>query len=1018
MTSVRVFLRPLPEVLVGVALLIGHGTSAVQQVSAQTTSTASTASKSSPAPKPDFPKYTDVTKGYEKVVSTMDRKPSLYTILVRKKDNQMLAELPSGYSSQKQFIAMTIASGERFAGLQAGEMYVYWKRYGKRVALIEPNIGTRSTGDQESKDSVKRLFTDRVILDVPILTLSPRGTPVIDMDALLVGQAAKFFGTYAAAGVNSRLITIKTAKAFPKNVELAFEVPMSGGRLKTLHYSISAIPSSTGYKTRVADQRVGYFTTAYNDLGKFKDEEKRIRYINRWHLQKSDPKLKLSPPKNPIVFYIEHTTPRRYRYWVKQGVLYWNKAFQKVGIREAIEVYQQDADSSNPKHMEKDPEDVRYNFIRWLSNDIGTAIGPSRVHPLTGQILDADIILTDGWIRHYEKQFNEVLPKLAMEGFSPQTLAWLNMRPNWDPRIRFAPPSERPRLLAERYRQITRPYGGHPAANVDPTLIGDDEYDGLVGRTSQVNGMCLAAEGKALELAMLRMTLEMLNAAEEEEGEKKDDKKKDEEKDDEKKDDKKKDDEEKDDKKKDDEEKDDKEKDDKKDDKEKKDEKKKEEEKEQMLDGLPESFIGPLLSELVAHEVGHTLGLRHNFKGSNVYTLEDITSDKMKGKPYAGSVMDYLPINMHMKDGKLVGDHTLVDIGPYDMWAIEYGYSFATDLKGILSRVAEPELIYGTDEDTWGPDPRSRRYDFGANPLDYAKSQMELAKYHRERLLEKFVKDGDSWAKARRGYEMTLSLQVRSLSMMANWIGGTFLNRDKKGDKNARTPMEPVCAKTQREALAFVIENAFRDEAFGLTPKLLKHLSMDQWLDGGFFMIGDADWPVHDRIIGIQSSALTMLMNPDTLRLVYDNELRTPEDQEMITLPELLDEISSAIWTELGAKVKEQATARKPWISSLRRNLQREHLERLIDLTLPDAGYTAAYKPISNLAMVRLRKIKDSISKALEQKGMLDPYSEAHLTETQLRIEKALDAQYIYNSGGMQMFGSSFFIFGKPAPEE
>ncbi len=136
----------------------------------------------------------------------------------------------------------------------------------------------------------------------------------------------------------------------------------------------------------------------------------------------------------------------------------------------------------------------------------------------------------------------------------------------------------------------------------------------------------------------------------------------------------------------------------------------------------------------------------------------------------------------------------------------------------------------------------------------------------------------------------------------------------------------------------------------------------------------------------------------------------------MITLPELLDEISSAIWTELDAKPKQQATARKPWISSLRRNLQREHLERLIDLTLPDAGYTAAYKPISNLVMVKLRKIKDSISKALEQKGMLDPYSAAHLAEAQLRIGKALDAQYIYNSGGMQMSGSSFFILGKPTP--
>jgi hypothetical protein len=292
---------------------------------------------------------------------------------------------------------------------------------------------------------------------------------------------------------------------------------------------------------------------------------------------------------------------------------------------------------------------------------------------------------------------------------------------------------------------------------------------------------------------------------------------------------------------------------------------------------------------------------------------------------------------------------------------------------------------------------------------------MELAKYHRARLLDKFVKEGESWAKARQGYEMTLSLQVRSLSMMANWIGGALLNRDKKGDKNARLPLEPVAVKTQREALAFVIENAFRDEAFGLTPDLLKHLSTDQWLDDGRFLAADADWPVHDQIMSIQSSVLTMLMNPDTFRLVYDNELRWPADQDMVTLPELLDAIGSAVWTELDGKPAAQATARKPWISSLRRNLQREYVERLIDLTLPAAGYTAAYKPISNLALIRLRDLKDRIAKALEQKGMLDPYSVAHLSEAQLRIEKALEAQYIYEVGGMQMSGSSYIIIGQPA---
>ena len=108
-------------------------------------------------------------------------------------------------------------------------------------------------------------------------------------------------------------------------------------------------------------------------------------YINRWHLQKRDSKLKLSPPKEPIRFYVEHTAPVRYRRWIKAGIDYWNKAFEKVGLVDAIVIEYQDASPDSRAHMEKDPEDVRYNFIRWLNNDVGTAIGPSRVHPETGR---------------------------------------------------------------------------------------------------------------------------------------------------------------------------------------------------------------------------------------------------------------------------------------------------------------------------------------------------------------------------------------------------------------------------------------------------------------------------------------------------------------------------------------------------------------------------------------------------------------------------------------------------------
>jgi hypothetical protein len=951
----------------------------------------------------DYPPFEKVVEGYKKIESPADEPPSMYTLYVKENEGELLIELPKNYATKNYFIGLTVASGQVFAGLQAGDYYVQWREYNKRLALIAPNMRIRSGGDRESKDSVDRLFTGQVLLDMPILTLSPRGGPVIDGDQLLVGNAAVFFGNDGRTS-NARLAKIVKSKAFPLNIELAFELPNSRGNLQTLYYSISEIPQNTGYAPRVADQRVGYFTTSYSDYGKYKRDEVDIHYINRWHLQKRDPTLKISPPVEPIKFYIEHTTPVRYRRWVKQGIMFWNEAFEKVGISDAIEVVYQD--KSTKENMEKDPEDVRYNFVRWLNNNVSTAIGPSRVHPETGQILDADIVLTDGWIRYFNEGFADYMPLLAMEGMSPETLAWLSEHPNWDPRVRFAEPSQRQQVMSQlRVKQAERAAG---LAQVDwsTKLMGDNPLDGLIGRTSQVNGLCLAATGRQLDTSIMRMILAMgpdallnlnegataASGTDSKEPKKETDDKEAEGKDG---------------------------KETEKQTAEKKEAAKKPEES--MLDGMPESFIGPLLADLVAHEVGHTLGLRHNFKASSIYSIKQINSSDVKAKKaFAGSVMDYLPINFRIAEGDLQGDFAMIDLGPYDFWAIEYGYTFEKDLSKILARVSEPELQFATDEDTTGPDPLARRYDFGSDPLNYAKEQARLVERFRKKLMTDYVKDGDSWTKAREGFELTLNLQMKNTSMMANWIGGSHVNRDKKGDPKERLPIEVVPAEKQREALNFVLETTFRDAAYALSPELLARLTKDFM---GGFSGGDPAWPVHDRILSMQASALTLLMNSTTLRRVYDNEFRIPADQDAFTLPELLASISTEIWSELDGDMSKQFSTRSPMISSLRRNLQREHLERLIDLTLPGNGSSAAYKAISNLCVMELRELKSEIDKDLEA-GVkaLDPYSKAHLYEASQRIGKALDADFIYNQAPPSNMGFPLFILGQEtesgAPEQ
>ncbi|HBJ39067.1 MAG TPA: hypothetical protein DDZ51_30840 [Planctomycetaceae bacterium] len=976
----------------------------------------------------DFPAFADVSKGFVQIASSDQQNPKgLFNVWKREKDEQLLGELPKNFVGKRFFIALTVSSGDRYAGLQSGDWVIEWRRYNNRLAVLAPNLTIRAEGEAEAKASVKRLFTDQVLMDVPILALGPTGGPVIDLDQLLISNASKFFGPDVRI-TNPQLVSLKSAKVFPGNVELAFEIVGAGGRLQTIHYSFSEVPSATGgYKPRAADERVGYFTTAYSDLSKYQDDDTRVRYINRWHLEKRDPKLKLSPPKEPIRFYVEHTTPVRYRRWVKAGIEYWNKAFEKVGLIDAIVVEYQDAETG--AHMEKDPEDVRYNFVRWLNNDIGTAIGPSRVHPETGEILDADIILTDGWIRHYNFNYNDLMPKLAMESIAPETLAWLGQNPNWDPRVRLAAAEDVSFLRNQYARQSQQRMAGYGMAQADSSLLGDDEFDGLFGRVSQKNGLCMAASGLQLDLALARMNWALALLADEvaaEEKEKAEKAKK------------------------------------KKEEKEKQEgaaptakeetasadkpaEDKKEEPKKDvtpevasdvkpkdaaeepkadapdMLDGIPEWFVGPLLADLVAHEVGHTLGLRHNFKASGLHSLADINSDKVKGKKtITASVMDYTPINYRYEAGELQGEYGMTGIGPYDYWAIEYGYTFDDKtLPEILKRCSERELQYATDEDTAGPDPLATRYDFSANPLDYAKEQMKLVKLYRERLLEKFVKDGQSWSRARRGYELTLSLQMRSVSMMANWVGGAFVNRDKKGDPGNRPPVEVVPAEQQRDALAFVIDQTFRDESFGLNPLILERMSVDKWLDGNAHsaMSAEATWPIHDRVLGIQASALTLLMNPTTLRRVLDNELRLSPDVDTLTLPEVLSTISTAAWTELEQECPVDRNDRKPMISSLRRNLQREHVQRLMDLVLKDPSGTAAYKPIGTLARMQLRDLKAKIEKSLETCGeKMDVYSNAHLTESLQRITQALQASYTLGGGQQAIGGGQIIILSGEEP--
>ncbi len=604
-----------------------------------------------------------------------------------------------------------------------------------------------------------------------------------------------------------------------------------------------------------------------------------------------------------------------------------------IGIEGAIEVYQQDAQTG--AHMEKDPEDIRYSFVRWTNSHMGFAIGPVHMHPDTGEIYEADIVMDEGflsgWLNTYK---NAQLASAAMSAFDQATIDWLGENPTWDPRYLLASAKNQQRVLD--YQQAIK--RGEAPTTIPPTML--PEVWSNSNAEQAANGtMCACLRGYAVNVNSIRMAMDVglldtqLPSNPEDE----------------------------------------------------------EESTESTLDGIPESFVGPMLRDVIMHEVGHTMGLMHNWKGSSSYSLAQMNSPEFKGnKPIATTVMDYAPSNIIVEaDGMTQGDLVSIDIGPYDHWAINWGYT-KDDPTEIIKQAGHPDHGFSSEEGQAGPDPHAKVWDLGENSLDFADSEIRFVQQVRPLLLDRVVKDGESWEKARDGYTSLLYRQMRAVSTAANWIGGAYFNKLHKGDADATDPIRPVEVERQRRALTFIFDNAFHEDAFGITPEILSKLGTDQWLESNWD--DRQDWPIHDQILGIQGSAITLLLNPTRLGRVMDNELRTPADQDALTVPEIMTAIRIEIWNGIDRSAR-NFTDRQPMISSMRRNLQRAHIDRLIDLSMGAHWPGATANTIRTLARQELRKIQAWVSSV--EVSNIDDYSAAHLTDANERISRALEAAYI-----------------------
>jgi len=869
------FMRIIPTLIVCLSVTVVSGPAAIAQTP---TTTAKPAEKKPTAAPPS--KLATLTKGMKKVSGAWTMYHNDQKLLVMMTSSQLNKDFMVVTS-----IARGISSGDVLGGMSWGfgdDALWTFRKVGDKLHLLRRNVRFKAKSGTPEANAVKLAYSDSVLYALPILT-SVSGGYLVDMTRIFMSDDQRIGQSIGFRFASDRSTWAKV-KAFPSNVELQVAAVYTGTRnLETVadsrgvqvnvHYSISTLPT-TGYKPRVADDRVGYFLTVVKDFSDASDDEHFVRYINRWDLQKEDPKAKLSRPKNPIRFYVEKTVPKELRPYIQEGIEEWNKAFEKLGYYKAIEVFQQ------RESDDWDPEDIRYNTFRWITAEAGFAMGPSRVNPRTGQILDADIIFDASFLRYWSQDY---------ETFSPETAR---------------------RLM-----------GYQDAASGAQSLFTPS------GKSQHI---CRLGRGMQQQMGFSAAVLMARGLA--------------------------------------------------------------------SADGkLPQEFINQALKEVVMHEVGHTLGLRHNFKASAWKSLQDIENSK-PGNSVAtvASVMDYAPANIATKADKQ-GLYYTQSIGPYDYWAIEYGYktlsgNTAAELAKIAARCNEPGHDYATDEDTrfTDSDPLTNRFDLGDNPIQFAERQMKLSAQLMPKILDRSVKEGDGYQKARQMFGMLFSEYWRTAIFAARFPGGVHVHRDHKGDKNGRPPFRVVDVNQQRAAMKLLSTLAFSAPQYD--PKTLNYLAATRWSHWGMRSSSRLDYPIHETVLMMQDLLLGRLMNSYTLARLHDSELKVAADADAYTLAEHLKNLVDTLFTEWTPEAKAgKYTNRKCYISSFRRNLQRRALKRFAGLVTAGRGLP---EDARTLARMHLVQIDANITALLEKKDVeLDDYSRAHLLDSRNRIQQVLNAE-------------------------
>ncbi len=868
---------------------------------------------------PPLPPFATLTQGARRI----DGMLTLW-----QKDDKVWLELKPEDFNKPMFFSPKISQGLGEGGLYGGSMVwrsapwgapqiVEFRKIHNLVQLVALNETFRANPGTPQAFAVQAAYSGSLVGSTPVASqadAASRGVLVEANNLFLgdtLGMAIHLQQMYrqgytfdprnsyfdSVRGAADEVMFDVTAHYFTQSIATSFPNAPAGAPQPTipsflpdvrslflgLHYSLARLPEKV-MPTRPADPRVGYFTTTVADFTDDVARSPRERFINRWRLEKKDPAAALSEPVRPITYWLDRTIPVKYRDAITRGILEWNKAFERIGFKNAIVVKVQPDDAAF------DTLDVGVTSVRWMVNAEPSfgAIGPTHVDPRSGEILDAAIAIESLSSRSVRTARAQVLD--IAHSFDVAALLQ-------------APASELP-----------------PAA-------GASDHSSAWGRDPQ---SCLAGD---LGAEQADYGLDVLAARGE------------------------------------------------------------------IDPDSPEAdaFVQAYLTDVTMHEVGHTLGLRHNFRGSREYTDKQLSDPEFtKTHALSASVMDYLPVNLQR-----AGDHAAAPfnttLGDYDYWAIAYAYkpmpADATpaqekaELLKIAARNTEPGLDYGTDEDNFlGVDPASLQDDLGNDPVGFAQKRFAIARDVLSRQETRPLKPAEDYAVLRRSVAYALRDATRAAGILLRQLGGVSTLRDFPG--SGRDPLQPVPAAQQRAALATLIDGMLAADSFRVSPALQRRLAPD-FLERGDVTAGgtpvSTDYPVESVMLDVQRQVLAALMSDGLAQRLEDSAPKLDQPAQALAPHEVYDRITRSLWSDagnFGADGKGDIPAR-------RRELQRDHVNRLATVLLRTPGGVRVdmRATLRSEAMALLPRIQ-----AAQRRPGLSEASRLHLADCAETLRVALNA--------------------------